>query len=99
MGGRCSQTLLAACIILLAVTTANADLTVTGTKDFTYNTYNETGSLNQFLLDYPTFLSDRGFNQSLRLNISGTVGDNVYVEATLDDTIDLDKDRKMLLQV
>jgi len=100
MGGRSTIALLVAfCLYCWIAGASYAELTVTGTKDFQYRSFSVQGSLNQFLNDYPTFMTDRGFSQSLRLNVTGTLGDNIHVDAQLDDTYDIEKDRKLLVRV
>jgi hypothetical protein len=97
MGSRSNIALVA--FLFLAASASYAELTISGTKDFQYRGYSVTGSLNQFLVDHPTFLADRGFRQSLRLTVNGTLGDNVHVDLSLDDTNDIEKDQKLLVRV
>ncbi|MBI4859355.1 MAG: hypothetical protein HY815_03730, partial [Candidatus Riflebacteria bacterium] len=99
MGGRSTiQLLVAALLFSWTAGASYSELRITGTKDFQYRSFSVTGSLNQFLVDFPTFLTDRGFTQSLRLNVTGTVLDNVSVDVSLDDTNDIEKDRKLLVR-
>lgn len=95
MGRSLHTTLLVALLLGLTCGASYADLVVEGTKDFTYRDFSVEGSLHQFLAENPVFLTERGLDQSLRLAISGKIGERVTVDATLDDSNDFDEDRKL----
>ena len=84
---------------LLLPASIRADLLVEGSKDFSFADYSLDGSLTQFLNDYPLFMQKKGFDQALRLNVKGTLGRRVHVEASLDDTSQVREDEKLLVAV
>ena len=76
-----------------------ADLDISGEKTFQFRDYGLKGDFNQFIRENPLFLNDRGFDQSLRLDITGTIGDNVHVDVSLDDSDEDQEDKKLLVRV
>ncbi len=76
-----------------------AELDITGEKTFQFRDYGLKGDFNQFIRENPQFLSDRGFDQSLRLDVTGTIGDNVHVDVSLDDSDEDQEDKKLLVRV
>ena len=73
-----------------------AELDISGEKSFSFRDYGVRGDFSQFLHDNPLFINDRGFDQSLRIEVTGTINDNVYVDVSLDDSIDDKSDEKLL---
>jgi len=84
---------------LLWPTTARADLEVKGEKTFQFRDYGLKGDFSQFIHENPTFLADRGFTQSLRLDVTGTIGDRVHVDVSLDDSDENEEDKKLLVRL
>ncbi|MBI4865488.1 MAG: hypothetical protein HY816_00915 [Candidatus Wallbacteria bacterium] len=86
-------------ILAATVVPARAELEVSGQKEFRFRGYEQSGSFNQFIQDNPLFLTDTGFEQSLRLDVTGTVFDNVKLELSFDDSLESREDQKLLASV
>ncbi len=93
--------LLAAAVACLNPFTAalHAELDVQAVKEFTFRDYSLRGDFNQFIHDHPEFLERRGLDQSLQLSIRGTIGDRVYVDLSMDDSLERDEDERFLIEV
>jgi hypothetical protein len=76
-----------------------AELEVSGEKSFSFRDYGVRGDFSQFIHANSMFLNDRGFDQSLRLEVSGTINNNVYVDVSLDDSIADKSDEKLLVKI
>ena len=76
-----------------------AELDVTADKSFSFRDYGVKGDFSQFLHDNPLFINDRGFDQSLRIEVTGTINDNVFVDVSLDDSIDDKSEEKLLVRI
>jgi len=90
----------ALCAVVFGCTSAAwAELSVSGQKTFEFRDYGVRGDFSQFLHENPLFFDDRGFDQSLMLDITGTISDRVRVEISLDDTTEDQEDKKLLVSV
>ncbi|MBI4871111.1 MAG: hypothetical protein HY814_06050, partial [Candidatus Riflebacteria bacterium] len=76
-----------------------AELDISGQKEFRYRGYRQSGSFNQFLQENPLFLQGDGFEQSLRLDVDGTLFENVKLEVSFDDSLERKEDQKLLVSI
>ncbi|MBI3892630.1 MAG: hypothetical protein HY303_13990 [Candidatus Wallbacteria bacterium] len=72
---------------------------MSGQKEFRYRGYEQRGSFSQFIADNGSFLTGNGFDQSLRLDVNGTIFDNVKLELSFDDSLQAREDQKLLVSV
>jgi hypothetical protein len=57
------------------------------------------GDFSQFLVDNPLYLSGNEFNQNLRLEVTGSIGERVHLDVMLDDSVFQDEEKRLRLDV
>lgn len=85
--------------LLGSATGAHAELEVHASKRFELQSMSVDGDFSQFLVDNPLFLDGNRFDQNLRLEVTGAIGEKVHVDVLLDDSIFQDEEKRMRLDV
>lgn len=76
-----------------------AELEVNASKTFELRSMSVQGDFSQFLVDNPLYLSGNEFEQNLRLEVTGSIGEKVHVDVMLDDSIYQDEEKRMRVDV